>query len=499
MLHDEQATPQALLQEASKWAERFGVGRVSTRQLVGPEEERRGETRPTDQQRRLRVGYLSPDFRRHTIAKLIAPILQDHDRTRFEVFCYSAAAQPDEMTDRLRKLADVWRDIAAMDDAQAERIIRADRIDILVDLAGHMNGNRLTLLARKPAAVQVQLGYAGTTGLQAIDYRITDVHCDPVDCAGTEPSGGSSYYCDENTLQPARRAGMPALADCGRQECSPHQTPTLTLPRGTGGGNGRNPPQVEVSAMEHRRAGSSAIAPLAGIQEFYTESLVRLPDCAWCYEPDEDAPDVGALPALSNGCVTFCCLNRAAKLSDGTLALWSQILRAVPSARLVLLGGQRDGENVFLRAKISAAGIDPARVRMLARLPRRQYLAALAACDIALDPFPYNGDTTTCDALWMGLPVVTLARERFAARRGVALLRAVGLHELIAATPQDYVAIAQALSANLRRLAALRDGLRQRLRESPLTDGKRYTSELEAVYGRIVGGSLSSFSGKSCG
>ena len=454
MLHEEAATPRSLLEEAREWGRRFGKRRsqepeagsqkkgeggglrveggelkLNAEPCTGTpadlDAERRVETRPTG--RRLRVGYLSPDFRRHTIARLIEPILRRHDRSRFEVFCYSAVTRPDDKTDHLRKLADVWREIAALDDAHAEQIIRADRIDILVDLAGHMNGNRLPLLARRPAPIQVQLGYAGTTGVEEIDYRITDVYCDPPALSKVD-----AFHEAE------ARAGVPA-----------HAT--------------QNDAFAEGSA-------------------YYTERLVRLPRCAWCYEPEADAPEVGPLPAIGNGIVTFGCLNRAAKLSDGAIALWAQILRQVPHSRLILLGAQRDGDNAYLREKLRRAGSDLSAVKMLERLPQRQYLAALAACDIALDPFPYNGDTTSCDALWMGVPVITLTGDRFASRRGVGLLKAVGMDELVASSPEQYVQIAMEMSKDLPRLAKLRADLRQRMSNSALADGARYTQELEMAY-----------------
>ena len=445
MHYDPASTPLMLLEEAKEWDRRHGSGagvqgrseaeiparrgsgfRAASPDPIGVQVEKRGCGTV------LRIGYLSPDFRDHTVPRLIAPVLRHHDRSQVEVFCYSAVRNPDRVTERLRGLANHWRDIARLSDHEAAELVRADRIDILVDLAGHWADNRMTLMARKPAPVQVQIGYPGTTGLAAIDYRITDEWSDP------------------------------------RGESERH----------------------------------------------YVERLVRLPHCAWCYEPDEDGPAVGPLPALVAGHMTFGCLNNPVKVTDQCLRLWGQILESVPGSRLLLLYVAQPPSAVFDRrsksnAEISAFGgtqpraavpqvspiqdrlkraeIDAARVEPVRRQPRREYLELFNRIDIALDPFPYNGETTTCDGLWMGVPHVALAGDRCASRRTMSHLCNLGLGELVASSADEYVRIATTLAGDLPRLAEMRASMRQRMAGSPMMDCPGYTADLESAYSQMWG------------
>ena len=389
------STPLVLLEEARCWAGRHG------RFEIAPHANDR------DPDRRLRIGYVSPDFREHTVPRIVAPILRFHDRTQFEVFCYSAVRQPDHVSERLKGLADHgstmlatgWRDIAKLSDDAAAALVRSDRIDILVDLAGHWAENRMTLFARKPAPLQVQIGYPGTTGLETMDWRITDAHSDP---------------------------------------------PGMT-------------------------------------ERFYTEKLWRMPSCAWLYEPDEDGPQVGPLPARAAGFVTFGCLNNPIKVTDECLRLWGRVLSAVPRARLLLLSAE-GREDAFLFARLKRLGIDPARLDPVRRRPRDKYLELFGHIDVALDPFPYNGETTTCDGLWMGVPHLTLARNSCVSRRGVSHLTNVGLAELVCRSEEELVRKAVELAGDPERLARLRSELRGRMRSGPITDGRGYTRELEQAY-----------------
>jgi len=380
-------TPAQLLEEAKRWAERHAQFRSDAG---------RPHDNQVDGDRRLRIGYLSPDFRQHTIAHLIEPLLESHDRRAFELWCYSAVLVPDEMTRRMRGLADAWVDVSRLSGTAVAERIRADRVDILVDLAGHMGEHRLLVMARRPAPVQVQLGYAGTTGLPQIGYRITDNHCDP-----------------------------------------------------------------------------------PGTEAFYSERLARLPDCAWLYKPSDPSPAVGPLPALAAGHMTFGCLNKLVKITDEAIGLWGRIMELVPGSRLVLLS---PADNSRLLERFAERGIAADRIELAGRRSRHDYLALFNRIDIALDPFPYNGDTTTCDGFWMGVPLVTLAGEAFVARRGVSHLMNVGLGELAAQTPEQYVQIAVSLAGDLERLSRLRATLRQRLLASPLCDAPRYAAHLEAAY-----------------
>ncbi len=399
--YSEAIGPAALLAEHRAWEERHGRGQPDQGQ---PDQgQRRRHPNAPDPDRRLRVGYVSADFGYHPIGYFLAPLLPAHDRTAVEVFAYNTKPREDGMTRRLRAGTDHWRPLHGLDDAGAAAVIAADGIDILVDLAGHTGGNRLTLFVRKPAPVQVTwAGYVGTTGLSAMD----------------------------------------ALIACPR----------------------------------HMPPGSDATA---------TERVVRLPDDYACVLPREHAPAVGPLPARGNGFVTFGCFNNRAKLSTGTLALWARLLRRVPDARLLLKTHQFDDAMVRadLLAAFAALGGDPARVDLSGSARHFDLPAWYNRVDVALDPFPYSGGLTTLEALWMGVPVVTLGGgDRFCARHSVAHLTAVGLPELVAADAEGYLDLAAGLAGDPAALSALRAGLRDRMAASPLCDGPRFARHLEAAY-----------------
>ena len=355
--------------------------------------------------RRLRIGYVSPDFRDHPVGRYLLPLFERHDRERVEIVCYSGVTRPDWLTGRLRELAGRWRTTLGISDARLAEMIRADRVDILVDLALHTLGNRLPVFARQPAPVQVTwLAYPGSAGLHSIGYRLTDAHMDP-----------------------------------------PSETPA-----------------------------SSAEEP------------VRLPDCWCCFQPAGVDPGITALPALSAKGVTFGSLNNFAKLNEGVLALWARVLEAAKRSRLLMLcpeGSARDR----VRAFFDARGITTERVEFVSYLPRSDYFRLYQRIDVALDPFPCNGMTTTCDALWMGVPVITVSGGRPASRAGLSLLSSVGLGELAASSEGDYVRRAVELAGELPRLAELRAALRQRMRASPLMDAPRFARNVEDAYRSMWG------------
>jgi predicted O-linked N-acetylglucosamine transferase (SPINDLY family) len=353
--------------------------------------------------RRLRVGYVSADFRTHPVASFIEPVLASHDRERFEVFCYSNVGQPDAVTERMRAHTHGWRPITGLSDDQAADLVRADAIDLLVDLSGHTAGNRLLLFARKPAPVQFTcFGYPNTTGLSTVDYRITDADADPP----------------------------------GRTEA------------------------------------------------YATEELLRLPEMAWCYQPPDAAPDVGPPPAGNTGPVTFGSLNNLAKVTAEVIALWARVLQTVPDSRLLLLtnGGSRGEQRVY--GAFARHGVGRERVQLAERTSRDGYFKLYQRIDVALDPAPYNGGVTTCDALWMGVPVVALAGNTYVARQGFCLLNKVGLPDLAVETPDAYVAVAAGLANDRPRLHTLRAGLRSRMGQSVVVDARRYTRSLEEAYRR---------------
>jgi predicted O-linked N-acetylglucosamine transferase (SPINDLY family) len=369
----------------------------------------RPHTNDPDRQRPLRIGYLSFDLRMHPVGLFIEPVLAAHDRGggSVHVTAYSTAPQTDEVTARLRGSVDVWRDVVGMNDPALVEQIRSDRIDILIDLGGHTVGNRLIALAIKPAPIAVTwLGYPNTTGLEAIDYRLTDAHADP-------PDSGESLG---------------------------------------------------------------------------SEKLLRLSPCAWCYRAPPDAPDVSPLPAKTAGHVTFGSFNALAKLSDATVELWSRVLGAVANSRLLLKTRVLSDEPTrrLTLERFARHGVTAERIEMLGgsnSMP--EHLASYARVDVALDTFPYHGTTTTCEAMWMGVPVVTLAGKTHASRVGVSLLNAAGLPELIAGDGDAFVRIATEWAGDVARLESTRAGLRERMLASPLCDATNFTRGLEAALRQI--------------
>jgi protein O-GlcNAc transferase len=358
-----------------------------------------------DPDRPLRIGYLSADFRNHATAFFIQPILANHDPRQVEAICYAEVTAPDERTAELRTLARAWRDTAGLSDTALAERIRVDGIDVLVDLGGHLAGGRLRALAHKPAPVQVSyLGYPGTTGLPAIDYRLTDGVTDP----------------------PGAQAG-------------------------------------------------------------YSEELVQLPGCFCCYEPPPPFPVDPTLPSRVTGAVTFGSLHKLEKLNPAVLDLWSAVLAEVPNSRLLLARNHLRGATAeYWRAEFVRRGIQPERVLIVAPEPVAMgHLRLYGRIDVAFDPFPWGGHTTACEALWMGVPTVTLLGERYAGRMVASVLGTVGLADLVAATPQDYRRIAATLAADVGRRVALRTGLRGQLLASPLCDGKAFTRGLEATYRQL--------------
>ena len=351
--------------------------------------------------RRLRIGYVSSDWRRHAVAVFAEPLLAAHDRDRFEIFCYQSHAGGDEVTARFAALADHFVPIASLPDAEAAGRIRDDAIDILVDLNGHTAHNRLPLFFLKPAPVQATwLGYLGSTGVPTIDYRVTDRYTDPP--------------------VPSEAAGA--------------------------------------------------------------EALWRLPLTQWCYRPYVEAPDVGPLPASTSGGITFVCMNHPLKSSRSALALWARILAAVPASRLILLATPYDAQRARVLAFFAGEGIAGERIEQVGEAPIATYLARYLRADIALDSLPCAGGTTTCDALWMGVPVVTMVGDRPFSRSGASLLRNADLTELIARTPDEYVRAAVDLATDRVRLATLRAGLRDRLRASPLLDPAGFARAVEDAF-----------------
>ena len=389
--YDPSADAETLLREHRQGARTLAEGPTAR----GPERHNRADDRP------LRVGYVSPDFRLHAVASFLGPILAHHDPRRVEVYCYSDVGSPDATTARLRGHARAWREIRHLGDDEVEALIRNDRVDILVDLAGHTARNRLKVFARKPAPVQVTyLGYPGTTGLETIDAIVTDAVLDPVD----GPASSS-------------------------------------------------------------------------------ESPLRLPSTFCCFAPPEGSPAVAPAPALRAGYPTFGSLHKLPKLNPEVLDLWADLLRAVPSSRLLLvrdrLRGRRGGE---ILEQFEVRGIDPGRVRIESDWAAANHWETYASIDLSLDVSPWSGHTTACESLWMGVPIVTLAGERRSSRMTASVLSSLGLSDLIAESPTQYIEIAARWVGDLPRLARWRAESRQWLRNSRLLDGPAFTRDLEDAY-----------------
>lgn len=355
--------------------------------------------------RRLRVGLVGADFRRHAQSHFTVPLLE-HWRSEGAVpIVYSSTAPEDDITARLRaavgRAGGTWVDALPLDDGELAERVRADRVDVLIDLTMHMAGCRLLALARKPAPVQATwLAYPGTTGSSAMNFRLTDPQLDP---------------------------------------------------------------------------------PGLGNDADYTEAMVRLADTFWCYDPltpaGADEPEPGPLPAARAGVITFGSLNAFSKVTEATLDLWRGVLEAVPSSRLRVLAPL--GEH--REAALSRLGVEPARVEFVSPRARGKYLELFREVDIMLDTAPVPGHTTTLDALYMGVPVVTRVSPGAVGRGGAAILTHAGLPELIAADDAAYIRAAVALAGDGERLADLRRTLRARLRVSPLMDGPRFGRAFDAA------------------
>ena len=368
-------------------------------------------TNDRSSERRLRIGYVSPDFREHPVGRLILPVVAHHDHRDFEIICYSDVRRADGLTQAVRSKVDQWRETFGIPDEQLAQLVRADRIDVLVDLAMHTKNNRLLMFARKPAPVQVcYLAYPGTTGLEAMDYRMSDPFLDPARNKGDIPD------FEEN----------------------------------------RNVP-------------------------FTAERSMRLARTFWCYAAPAHAPDVNALPAISSGSITFGCLNLYSKVTAPMLYLWAKLLKQVSNSRLIL-HSFRGSHREKARDIFAAEGVERDRVEFVDRVAAHEYFQQYHRIDIALDTFPYPGGTTTCDALWMGVPVVTLAGETALSRGGVSILSNIGLNEFIAGSPQHYLQIARDLAVNLGRLKELRPSLRERMQSSALMDAAAFVGDVEAAY-----------------
>lgn len=354
-----------------------------------------------------RIGFLSSDFRRHAVTSFLEPLLEHLDRGRFDVVCFASQTENDACTERLQRLPLQWQPCHTLDDGALAALIRAEGIDVLIDLNGHTRGTRLGALASKPAPVQASwLGYPFLTGLPTIDYRISD-----------------AWVLDGDNQEP-KAPEQPLLMD----------------------------------------------------------------RCQYVYRPLAEAPPVSALPALETEGITFGSRSNLNKLTPAVVALWSQLLHRCPGSRLLLQYSHLTDPQWrgWVRGAFAAHGLPPERLLLIDWDPTLQHLAGYRLIDIALDPFPYNGLTTTCDALWMGVPVVVLRGSVPQARAGVSLLEALGRSTWIADTPEQYLAIAEALAADPLRLSAERSSLRALMAASPLRQEAEHARSFERCLDRML-------------
>ena len=351
--------------------------------------------------RRLRVGYISGDFYRHPVALFLIPLLERHDSSSYETYCYSTGTIDDEVTRQIQGLANVWCHATPMSDTELADTINKDGIDILVDLSGHSGAVRLGVFAQQPAPVQVTwLGYLNTTGMSRMQYRLCDRYSDP-----------------------------PGLSD-----------------------------------------------------RFHTEILYRLPNSQWCYRPFVSIEPSEEPPFSRNGFITFGSFNHMAKLSKTLRKLWGEILRRVPSSKLILVGIPDGSARDDLLQDLGDAGVMATRVKIVPHVSLDEYYRWFNSVDIALDTTPYSGGTTTCDTLWMGVPVITMSGSRSMSRSAASILSTVGLPEWIASSPEDYIRMAVEFAREEALIASLRKSLRQTMRDSPLMDEVRFARDMEEAY-----------------
>jgi len=354
-----------------------------------------------DPGRRLRVGYVSGDFHYHVVSLFLIPLLEHHDRSAIETYCYSLGGKDDKVTQQLRAQAAVWRDASKMSDTELADAIHADHVDILVDLAGYSGVPHPIVFAQRPAPVQANwLGYLNTTGMTCMQYRISDDHCDPSQ-----------------------------LAD-----------------------------------------------------RYHTERLARLPNSQWCYRPFVTVDHATAPPCVNNGYVTFGSFNQTVKLSQTVRRLWAEILRQLPNARLTVAGVHQQRAREDLTRDLVNLGVAMNRVDILPFMSLQDYYQQYDAVDIALDTTPYSGGTTTLDALWMGVPVLTVPGERSSSRSAASILKTAGLTDWIAASPEEYMRHAVQFARDTQGIVELRKTLRARVRQSPLMDEPRFARDMENLY-----------------
>lgn len=397
-LHYHDTPPEVLFKEHLQWESRI-LHQSPIRPLSHKPADHASAT--------IRIGYVSADFRDHAVAYFVESILENHDRKNFQIYCYAHLHHPDQVTKRLQEYPAKWRYIYGISDSDVAHMIQTDKIDILVDLAAHSGESRLPVFLHKPAPIQVTyLGYPNTTALSTMDYRLTDMHTDPV-----------------------------------------------------------------------------------GQDQYYTETLYRLPHTFLCYRPPTSLPPIKESPCSKNGYITIGTSNNLFKINRNVIHVWAQILHAVPHAKLSIKNKQFNDQGIKERYIRHFTELGIASSRLAFHPYAQTYIQHLQwynTIDIALDTFPYNGTTTTCEALIMGRPVITLEGSHHVSRVGVSILKNAGHPEFIARDPDTYINLVTMLSQNQEHLISLHQTIRSEVETSLLCNGKAFTAQLEDAYREML-------------
>lgn len=381
--------------------------------------------------RRLRLGVVSADFRDHPVGRFMLPIIERLDRASFELHAFLARdAVNDPLRNRLKERFHSWNNVEKLSDHELVEVMRRAKLDVLLELSGLTMDTRIGIIPARCAPVQINyLGYPSSTGVPGMDYRIVDDHTDPAE-------------------------------------------PRMT-----------------------------AVGPLPGADAYASETLLRMPTSGGgsflCFEAEPITPEVVVSPARwrnPSAPIVFGSFNNPFKITDTTLALWKRVLDSVPGSKLLIKGRgvQEPRCNLAFAKRFANAGIDISRMEAMVPTPdNRSHLMAYEMIDIALDTYPYQGTTTTCEALWMGVPVVSLIGQTHASRVAKSILSSTGLEEFIAHTPEQYATIAASLASDRARLATLRRTLRERVAQSPLCDAKTFTANFAALIESVAAKALS--------
>ena len=389
-------------EQADNHIEQLAFKQLNT---ILPSSEYHGEITQSNDQK-IHLGFISPDLHWHKISYFVESLWCNLEQERFDISVYHTGKVVDSVTEKLQKLAPNWHDVYNQTPERVADLIRENQVDILIDLAGHSSESCVEILAQKPAPYIVTwIGYLASTGLKAVDYRLTDVYTDPVG---------------------------------------------LT-------------------------------------EQFHTEKLIRLPIAQWCYQIQPFSLEIAPImPYRENGYITFGSFNQGAKLSERILRLWAKLLNLVPNSRLNFAAMHNLECQNRVMTIMQEQGIDSSRLTFLPYAKVGEYFQSYNDVDIALDSFPYTGATTTCDALTMGVPVLTLTGERSVNRSAASLLQTLGHPEWIADNEDTFIANALTLVEQVKSPEYDKVNLRQEFAQSPITDGKLFAQYFAEAMQNII-------------